>query len=403
MVKRVRKRVYELAENLYLLRLDDNKTKYFEAIWPIPEGVTYNSYLLLTGEGAILFDSWKHSYAEDFIETLEEVVDPIKVKYIVVHHMEEDHSSALPRVLEEIGSEVTIVGHPLTRTMLEAFYGARPRFKPIRDGEKISLAGKVIKFVHTPWLHWPETIMSYLENEGVLLSGDAFGGFSIPSMFDDEREGVAEYVRYVRKYIATVIGRYSSFVLKAVDKLKASRISPRIIAPAHGMVFRKNPEFIIDLYVRLARKEAEKGKVLVVYASMYGSVERAVLVAVEHLRALGFKPVIYRFTDIEQAPIGDVLSDAIDAEALIVGAPTYEGDVFPSVKYFLELLGKKIGGRKTVLVISSYGWGGVAGRKIAEVLGAAGFKVAGILEFRGMPRLEDFERLKSLVRELVTE
>ena len=307
-------RVCRVYEDLYVLRLEDDETKFFEALWPIPEGVTYNAYLLLTDEGSVLFDTWKRGYEELFMETLEDLEDPTNIKYIVIHHMEEDHSGALPLLLERNKGKAVVLGHPMTKSMLEHFYGLKPEFRAVGDGDEVSIGGRIIKFIRTPWLHWPETTMSYLD--GVLLSGDAFGGFSIPPMFDEEG-GVEDYMRYVRKYVVTVVGHYLSFVLKAVDKINSMNLPIKAVAPAHGMIFRENPTTIIDYYAKLAGKEATKGKVLVVYASMYGAVEKAITKAIEALEGRGVKPVVYKFTDREAPPIGDALSEAVDSEAII--------------------------------------------------------------------------------------
>jgi len=396
---RVKVRVCQILRSLYLLRLDDDETRFFEAVWPIPEGVTYNSYLLLTDEGAVLFDTWKHSYADLFVEKLEELVDPTDIKYIVIHHVEKDHSGALPQVMERNKGKAVVLGHPLARSMLEHFYGISPEFKTVGDGDEVSIGGRTVKFIRTPWLHWPETLMSYLD--GVLLSGDAFGGFSIPPLFDEEEKAVSEYLRYVRKYIVTIVGHYSDYILKAVDKLSSSGLPVKVVAPAHGMVFREKPATIINYYVKVARKEAEKGKVLVVYASMYGAVEEAVSVAIEALRERGADPVVYKITDKESFSLGEALSDAVDSEAIVIGAPTYEADVFPPMKYFLELLTAKVKGGKPVVVVSSYGWGGVAGKKMAKALEGAGFNVVGVIEFRGQPGGEDLANLWRTIAEML--
>lgn len=140
----------ELIKDLYVLRVDDDKVKYFEALWYIPEGVTYNSYLLLTNKGAILFDTWKEDFSDIFIDSLREVIDLKSIKYVVIHHMEPDHSGSLPRLLQEIRSEAIMIGHPLVKDMLQSFYGIKPRFKTIKDLETISFGDKELQFIFVP-------------------------------------------------------------------------------------------------------------------------------------------------------------------------------------------------------------------------------------------------------------
>lgn len=386
--------IERVVDELYVLRYEDKETRYFEAIWAIPEGVTYNAYVLLTEEGVVLFDAWKHACADEFIESLRRIVDPRDIDYLVIHHMEPDHSGAIPRFLKENRGKAEVLGHRLTGALLKAFYGVDCRFKALRDGEELAVGSKVLKFVYTPWLHWPETIMSFIYKDKVLLSGDAFGGYSVPSsIFDDNEKEVLEYYRHVRKYVATIIGYYSDFIIKAIEKLKKLGISPAVIAPAHGLIFKNKPEVIVDYYSRLARGIPEKGKVVVIYGSMYGSIEKAVITAVEELRKRGMEPVLYKCTDSESLDVGEAISEIIDAEAIIIGAATYEGEVFPPMSFLLDILVKKIKIPKPVLVISSYGWGGVAGSKIVEKITRAGFDVVEKIEFRGKPKSEDLDKI----------
>ncbi len=386
--------VEKISTDFYLLRVDDKQTKYFEALWSIPEGVTYNAYLLL-GDRNILFDSWKHTYANRFIECLRQIVDPRDIDYIVIHHMEQDHSGAIPKILTLNGGRAKVLGHSLARGMFESFYDMKTEFKPVRDGDTLAINGKTIRFIHTPWVHWPETIMSYIEEDSILLSGDVFGSFSTPPViYDSDEEKVSGYLKFARKYFVTVVGHYSKHVLRAIEKLHKLGIAPQIIAPAHGLIFRSNPQLIIDYYMRLAKNVPIRGKVVVVYDSMYGSVEKGISVAINELRKKGIKPIVYSFTDIQHIDLGSILSEIIDAEALIIGASTYEGDIFPKIRYFLEVLAEKVRAGKKVLIVSSYGWGGVAGSKISEKLSKAGFKVVSRVEFRGTPREEDLAKIK---------
>lgn len=204
-----------VVEDLYIFRIDDDETNYFEALWSIPEGVTYNWYLLLSGDKTVLFDGWKREYAGKLVEILREVADPRDVDYVVVHHMEQDHSGSLPKILEVNGGRAEVLGHPLTGRMIRAFYGLNPRFRGVKDGESFLVGGKTLRFLYTPWLHWPETIMTYIVEDAVLLSCDAFGSFSIPpALFDSDEQVVSDYFKHVRKYVVDIVGRYSDYKLR---------------------------------------------------------------------------------------------------------------------------------------------------------------------------------------------
>jgi len=392
--------VEKISRDVYVLRIDDSRTRFFESLWSIPEGITYNAYLLTSPEHTVLFDGWKAWYSEDFLETISTIIEPRSIDYIVIHHMEPDHTGSLPRILG-VSRDATVLGHPMSKAMLKEFYGLEPRFKPVRNGETFSLEGLTLRFIHTPWLHWPETMMTLLEEEGILFTGDAFGGYSIPSsLFDDDESLVEWYMRYARKYLATVIGHYRQHVVKAVEKLSSMDVKPRILAPAHGLIWRRSPETIVSKYVSWAKAEPQPGKITVVYGSAYGSTETMVKLAVKILGKAGCSVVTYKYTDLEEGSLSDLLGDALDSAALVIGASTYEAGILPSIRRMVEELAWKTAAPKPLLVLSSYGWGGVAGKKIAEILGKAGFNVVEVVEARDMPSDEEAGRIMNAARRL---
>lgn len=390
-------RVARLTDDLTMLRLDDDETAYFEALWEIPEGITYNSYVLSTKDGAVVFDTWKDRYSEQYLEALRKVVDPGKVRYIVVHHMEPDHSGCLPHLLKE-APEATVLGHQMVRDMMRHFYGIEPRFRPVGDGEELELGGRRMRFLHTPWLHWPETIMTYLE--GILLSCDAFGGYSIPrSIFDDEE--VEGYLPHVRKYIVSVIGAYRRFIEKNIAKLRSSGLRIEMIAPSHGLIWRRDSGRILDFYLEVAMGVPASRKAVVVYSSMYGMVEKLVRIAADELRRNGYSVIEAAFKDRERAAIADVISELSDAELAVFGTATYEAGVFPYFSYLLNLMSKKSSFRGPALVLTAHGWGPVAGKQVSEELRRSGVEVVDSIELRGSPTPVDETRIREAVRKAI--
>ncbi|WFO74955.1 FprA family A-type flavoprotein [Desulfurococcaceae archaeon MEX13E-LK6-19] len=374
--------VVNIAQNIYLLRIDDDRVRYFEALWEIPEGITYNAYFIDTGEKKILIDTWKHVYSREFIEVLRGIVDLKDIDYIIVNHMEPDHSGSLPIVLEENNYRATVLGHPMALSMINSFYGVKPKTRPVKDGETLAIGDATLTFVYTPWLHWPETIMTYYHNEHILFSGDAFGSFGIPGKIFDEEDEAAKITPFVRKYFTTIIGFYRGWVVKAIDKLAGQNLKIDMIAPAHGLVWKHNPMFIVDYYRRLALMEPVGRKVVVIYSSMYGFIDKAVGKCVEELKRNGVEVVVFKFTDTVHDRLSDLLSEINDASGLVVATATYEAGVFPLIKYIVELIARKVKARKPALVLAAYGWGGVAGKKIGEMLGKAGYDVVGVVEFK---------------------
>jgi flavorubredoxin len=397
-------RVYvdKVVEDLYILRVDDDETRYFEALWSIPEGITYNSYVLLTSEGAVVFDTWKHTYADLYVKTLRRVVDLRDVKYIVTHHTEPDHSGSLPKLLEVTGNAPTVLGHPIAKQLISAFYGIEPRFRAVKDLEELVVGGKKLRFIYIPWLHWPDTIATYIADYGALLTCDAFGGFGLPKTLYDDDEAVVEWYKpFVRKYVVDIVGHYREYIVKNIEKIRSLNIDVKIVAPAHGLVWRRNPKEVIDLYYDIGSAKPSEGKVLVVYSSMYGIQEKSMNIVIEELRARGFKTVTHKFTDREHASLGDVLADAIDAEAIVIGISTYDAAPFALVELVIKLLVEKVNAEKPVLIITTFGWGKLSEDTIKNLFSSSRFRIVDIVSVRGAPQKSDVERLKQGVEKLV--
>ena len=388
--------VDKVTDDLYILRVDDINVNYFEALWEIPEKISYNSYLLFRRDHIVLFDGWKADYAELFLETLRKIVDPRDISEVIVHHLEPDHSGSIPKLLE-VNHKAVFYGHPLVGKMLSSFYRVS-RFKPLQDGAVLDV-GTSLKFIHTPWLHWPETSMSYLDGEGVLLTCDAFGSYGLQPLFDDN-VNLNELEHEIRKYFVTVIGHYAPHVLKAVKKLRDLGVTPRIIAPGHGTVLRNHVDWTLSIYTRLG-EGASVEKATLVYVSMYGNVESSINRLKEELKGLNVE--VYSFTDKARANISDVLSSMADSRLVILGAATYEAEIQPLMRYLVDLIGEKLSYRKDLrfLVMSPYGWSGVAGKKIAEKLKSYGFTNVEVVEWEGAFTDSVLEKASKTLEQLI--
>ncbi|MCO6042125.1 FprA family A-type flavoprotein [Thermococcus alcaliphilus] len=389
---------------LYLLRIDDDKIKYFEATWDIPEGITYNAYLMKTDSAVVLFDAWKKDYVDQFLEALSSIVDPKQITHIVVHHMEPDHSGSLPKILELNGYKAKIIGTIFAKRLLEAFYDIKENVHAIEDGEELKIGNRTLKFITVPWLHWPDTMITYVVEDKIIFGCDAGGGYSIPEAIDDSDDEVVEkYLPYVTKYIVTVIGHYHKYIVENIEKIKELGIvdDVRMILPGHGLIWRKNPQKIFEHYANVGAGVPKKGKVLVVYDSMYGFVEESVRVAVNELERLGFTPVVYRYTDKEAPAVSDILGEVPDSEALIIGASTYEAGIHPRIRYLLYEMLDKANYEKPVLILGTFGWAGVAGREIETLIKRSKFDHVDTIEVKGRTTPEDEVRIREGVRELV--
>jgi len=364
---------YQLTENVEILRLLDFETRYFEALWEIPEGIVYNSYIVKSGEGFVLVDTWKIGYGDKLVELLDKIGVLDKLTHIITHHLEPDHSGALVELIKA-KPDVIVVGHPLSVKLIESQYGIRVNFKPMRDKEELEIGNLHFSFYHTPWLHWPETIVSYLHNDRVLFTCDVFGSYGayreklLSTLNSEER---AHYFKLARKYFANVVGHYRDFVLKSLSRLLELIERSKYVAPAHGLVLGRNEAlYMAELYEKWAKSIGSK--ILVVYDSMYGFIEKFVNKLAESLENFGYNVSTYAFTWNKRPLISEIIGDAIEANILIIGVSTYENKIFPLIEYMTKLLVHKVGCKKTVIV-GAYGWSGktVEVKNILENLGCS--------------------------------
>ncbi|HDD25628.1 MAG TPA: FprA family A-type flavoprotein [Acidilobales archaeon] len=400
----VKTHVGKVIGDLYVFRVDDVETKYFEALWYIPEGITYNAYLLI-GDKVVLFDGWKGKYSDLLIDELSRVVDVKDIDYVVIHHMEQDHSGSLPKVLEANGFKATVVAHPMVRGMIGSFYGIKPKFKVVKDGEVLKLGKYSLRFIYTPWLHWPETIVSYVEELGTLISCDVFGAYSIPrSLFDDElsKDELGKYLDYARKYVITVVGHYKDYIIKGIDKIKSLGLDIKVIAPAHGLIWRRESKVIVSKYVGWAEGKPKDKKVTVIYDSMYGYVKEAMEVLIGELVKVGAEVKVHAFTEDSHPPVSDVLSDVADSQVIVIGVSTYEGGAFPEILRVAGLMAMKATYRKPVIIVTAYGWGGIATKQVKDLLTKAGYEVIKTIEFKGKPKEEHIKDLKNIASTIIT-
>ncbi len=395
--------VEKITKDLYILRIDDNDTKFFEGIWEIPEGITYNAYLLALPDKKILFDGWKRDYSDLFLEAIQQIVDPRDIDYIVVHHMEPDHTGTLPVLIKE-NSKARIISHPMSRQMISSFYGLSDlNFIPTKDNMTIKLDDEELMFIHTPWLHWPETMVTYLRMRKTLLTCDVFGGYSVPAGITDvdlNKEEVLNYLSYARKYMVTVIGSYREHVKPAINKIKKSNLEVKIIAPGHGLVWLKNPSKIINAYLDFAENKSTDKKVTIIYTSMYGFVENIVRKIRDYLVGKGLTVAVHQFTDKESSLISDLLYDVDTSGFIILGISNYEAGIHPKISSVLDVLKKKIKGEKQVLIVTVYGWGDAAKTLVKKELEGSSLKPIGFVSLRAGNNIQ-LKQLDDLIRKYI--
>ena len=375
--------IYKLSKNVYEIRVIDRSTRFFEGIWEIPEGVPYNSYIITAPEGAVVLDTVKAQYAGEYLEALRRVVDPKDVRLIVVHHSEPDHSGAFPLLYREAGAP-EVLSHPIAKRIIESRYGVRiERFRAASEGATVNLGGEASLRVHlVPWLHWPDTIATLYQPEGIAFTGDIFGSYGAPIGATDANVDWAWYERLMVKYFATVIGSYRDWVRKNIAKLEKLVNEARLVAPLHGLVLEKHKGDAVELYKSLSSQPADK-TATIVYATMYGAAEEAAVAAARVLEEKGWKVSIHGSSDARRMIYSEMLADAILSSLLVIVAPVYEATIHPIIEHAADLICKKAAAGQRVVLLSSYGWGPTASRLLKPKLESCGLRIAALAEAQG--------------------
>ena len=384
----------EIRPEVYWIGLNDRTTDLFEGIWPVShEGVTYNSYLL-RDEKKVIIDLAKGFKTDEYFECIDALVPLSEIDYIVVNHMEPDHTGAI-RALIRIPRKLTILATEKAKEMLAAFYGITENVRVVSDGEELSIGKRTLKFVHAPFVHWPETMVTYDVTDRILFSCDAFGGYgALPgTIFDDQCSDLVFYEREALRYYVNIVAKFSAPTLKAIEKLAGTPIE--VIAPSHGLVWRRDPGRIIELYrqwAQLAQGGGEKG-VTLVYGSMYGNTEKMMNAVAQGISRAGLPVEIF---DAARVHPSYILPALWTYRGVMVGAPTYEGTLFPPVAQAIDMAALKRVVNKKAAIFGSYGWskGGMAAfRKMVEPLK---WEVTEMLEFRGSPTAEQLRQGEEL-------
>jgi anaerobic nitric oxide reductase flavorubredoxin len=373
----------EIRPGVHWIGLNDRTTDLFEGIWPIAgEGVTYNSYLIDDGK-KVLIDLAKGFKAEEYLESVEAVVPIRELDYLVINHMEPDHTGAI-RAFSRMAKNLTILTTEKAREMLAAFYGITDNVKTVADGEELSIGKRTLKFVHVPFVHWPETMVTYDATDKVLFSCDAFGGYgAMPgAIFDDECRDFTFYEREALRYYVNIVAKFSGPTLKAIEKLAGTPIE--VIAPSHGLVWRKDPGRIVELYRKWAELSKGGGEagVALLYGSMYGNTEKMMGAVAYGISSAGVPVEIF---DAARTHSSYILPALWKYRGIMVGAPTYEGTLFPPVAQAVDIAALKRVVNKKTAIFGSYGWSKGAVSTFKKMVEPLKWEVTDILEFRGGP------------------
>jgi flavorubredoxin len=388
----------EIKPDIYWIGVNDRTTDLFEGLWPITqEGVSYNTYLINDEKKAIV-DLTKAFKTDEFLEQIDQalrqssgqVTDISQLEYVILNHMEPDHTGVL-HTLRRMAPQVTIVGTDKTRAMLESFYGLTEGVQVVQDGDTLPLGEHTLRFFSTPFVHWPETMMTYEVSEHILFSCDAFGSYGAlrGAIFDDECIDSKFYEQEALRYYVNIVALFSGPVLKAIAKLADVPVS--IIAPSHGLIWRENPQLIVDLYKRWAEYATGPTEVGVtlIYGSMYGNTEKMMNAVAQGISREGVPLTIF---DAAHTHVSYILPSLWTQRGVMVGAPTYEGSLFPPVAQVLEMAAQKRIRNKKAARFGSYGWSGGAQRHFERIIEPLRWELVDTLEFIGSPTEEELRQ-----------
>lgn len=367
-------KISEIKKDLYYLGVNDRTKHAFENLWPLPYGVSYNSYLLNDDKTA-LFDTVDVCYSDVFLSKLEYALNGKALDYIVINHMEPDHSGSLA-LLRTKYPDVEIVGNARTIEMVKGYYGITEKVKVIVDGEELNLGKHVLRFCLIPMVHWPETMATYDITSKTLFSGDAFGAFgALDGGVTDAQLRPERYWDEMIRYYSNIVGKFGSPVQKALAKL--SGIEIETICSTHGPVWteKENIRKVIALYDKLSKYEAEPG-VVVVYGSMYGHTEQMAETIASELAGQGIRDIIVHNASVTHHSY--IIRDVFKYKGLIVGSPTYNNKLYPEIDSLLtKLSGREIKDRYFGY-FGSFTWAGAAVKNLTAFAETSGWEVVGV-------------------------
>ena len=350
--------IREITNNLYYVGVNDNTKLLFERLWPLPYGVSYNAYLI-KDKYNVLIDTVEYPFNQNFFDNIKEVIADENIDYVVVNHMEPDHSSSLLQLIEKYPN-IKIIGNKKTVDMLNGFYGITTNILEVKDADKIEIGERTLSFHLTPMVHWPETMMTYVEGEGILFSGDAFGAFgSLENGIMDVDADMVLVTDEMYRYYSNIVGKYGGPVEKAIEKLSSLPIN--YICSTHGPIWHKHINYVVEQYLKMARYESEEG-VVIAYGSMYGHTADVAKNIYEALIEEGVKNVVLH--DLSDVDASFVLRDVFKYNTLILGSPTYNSELFPKVADLTVKLEGRMIKNKTFACFGSYSWAGQAVKRL---------------------------------------
>jgi len=374
----------KIKENVLLIKANDWDRRLFDSLIPLPDGTSYNAYLIKGSEKTVLLDTVDPGTADVLLSQLKNIKS---LDFIVSHHAEQDHSGLIPRILEKYPMAKVITSLKGKEMIVDHLRVPEEKVTVAEDGEELSLGDKTLKFIYTPWVHWPETMSTYLKEDRILFTCDLFGShIASTDIYVTDEKKVYEAAK---RYFAEIMMPFRTIIKKNLQKINEYEID--IIAPSHGAIYDK-PNFIQSAYKDWI-SDTPKNVVVIPYISMHGSTEKMV----QHLRAaLSKSGVTAHQFDLAATDIGELAIALVDAATIVIGTPTVLAGPHPNVAYAAQLANLLRPKAKFASVIASYGWGGKAIEQIAGMIPNLKVEIIEPVLVKGYPKEKDFKALDKL-------
>jgi flavorubredoxin len=377
-------KIRKIKEGIYWMGAIDWDRRLFDSLIPLPDGTSYNAYLIQGSEKTVLVDTVDPSMVDVLLFQLESVP---KIDYVIAHHAEQDHSGTIPQVLEKYPNAKVLTTSKGKGMLVDLLLIPEERFIMVGDGETLSLGNKTLEFIHTPWVHWPETMVTYLQEDQILFTCDFFGShLATTDLYVTDEARVYEAAK---RYYAEIMMPFRKVIQKNLEKIGKHKID--LIAPSHGPIYDR-PAFIMDAY-RDWVSEVPKNVVVLPYISMHGSTEKMVEYLVS---ALAEKGVTVHQFNLAVTDIGKLAITLVDAATIVIGTPTVHVGPHPNVFYAAYLANALRPKLKFASIIGSYGWSSKAVEQIAGLIPNLQVEILDPVLCRGFPREADFKALDNL-------
>ncbi len=384
--------IKKIAENVFMVGVTDWNIRDFHG-YTTERGSSYNAYIVI-GKKKVLIDTVKAPFFDEFLSNVKEVVNPEELDYIVLNHMEMDHSSSFPMLRKLAKNAKVVVSERFGEDSFKKTYHMDTELIGVKEGDSLDIGGMKLVFFPTRMLHWPDSMVTYLPERKILFSLDAFGQhYASSNTFDDEVDR-CELFQEAKKYFANILMPYAGLIPPTLEKL--GKLDIDLIAPGHGIIWRSYIGEILDLYAKWGRAETEK-KAVVVYDTMWKSTEKMAFSIAKGIEGEGIPVKIFKLSATDQS---DVVAEILDSKGIAIGSPTLNNTLFPTVGMFLYYLKGLRPKNKLGLSFGSYGWGGGGAEEVENVMKEMEINVVDTVKIKFVPTGEELSMCKDAGRNL---